>query len=606
MVSSSFDQAAVHAKYLAERDRRLVPGRAEIRDLATDAFFARFREDPFSTRAERDPKIDDVDVCIIGGGIAGVTAAAQLRMRGVEKIRIVDVAGGVGGTWYWNRYPGVMCDIESYSYMPMLEEMGYVPTQRYAFGDEIRRHLESIAQNYDLYGEALFHTNVERSEWDDDAARWRVETDRGDSFTARYYVMAVGLLNLLKLPAIPGMEDFAGHSFHTARWDYAFTGGGPEGGLNGLHGKTVGLIGTGATGIQCLPALAESAERVVVFQRTPSAIGVRGNRPTPPEFTESLQPGWWTQRNENLQAIMLGKPVEHDLIDDGWTHHYAVVHNAPRWKGMTFQDYMLRAEEIDFGIMEEHRARVEQIVRDPARAEILKPQYRYLCKRPCFHDEYLEAYNNDNVTLVDCPAGFDKITAQGPVVGGEQYEVDVLIYATGFEAEATPLPRRAGHEVVGRDGVTLADKFAPGCSTLFGMLSRGFPNLFVMPAPAQQSVVTVNYTQLAVLGAEFVADTIAALDARGTTRFDVSQEAEDAWVAEVVDTYVDGSHVMSACTPSRINNEGDPGGVNPRNSSWGRGFGDYFAYRDHLAQWLAAGDFAGLELSRSEPRASDN
>lgn len=591
---STFDQEAVHAKYLAERDKRLVAGRSEIRDLSTDEFFAKFRDDPFTERTDRDPVKDHVDVCIIGGGIAGVTLGAHLRMKGVDKIRIVDVAGGVGGTWYWNRYPGVMCDVESYSYIPMLEELGYVPTRRYAYGEEIRTCIENIAARYELYDDALFQTRVNSATWSEYDKVWRVETDRGDSFTATYYVMAVGLLNLMKLPAIPGMEDFAGHSFHTARWDYAFTGGSPAGGLDGLRGKTVALIGTGATGIQALPALAESADKVYVFQRTPSAIGVRGNRDTPPEFVDSLQPGWWKARNENLQAIMLGRPVEEDLIDDGWTHHYAVVHNAPRWKGMTFEEYMHRAEEIDFGIMEEHRARVDEVVRDPAKAEILKPQYRYLCKRPCFHDEYLEAYNNDNVELVDCPAGFDKITAEGPVVNGHQYEVDVIVYATGFEAEATPLARRAGHEVVGVDGVTLAEKFAPGCSTLFGMLSRGFPNLFVMPAPAQQSVVTVNYTQLAVLGAEFVAGMIEQLDGR---TFNVSQDAEDAWVKEVVDTYVDGSHVMSACTPSRINNEGDPGAMNPRNSSWGRGFGDYFAYRDHLEGWLAAGALEGLELS---------
>lgn len=594
MVSTSYDPEVVKAKYLAERDRRLVAGRSDIRDLATDEFFASFTADPFTTPVDRAPVSDHVDVCIIGGGIAGVTLGAHLRMQGVDKIRIVDVAGGVGGTWYWNRYPGVMCDVESYSYIPMLEELGYVPTRRYAFGEEIRTCIENIATKYALYDDALFQTRVNAATWDASSKTWRVDTDRGDSFTATYYVMAVGLLNLMKLPAIAGMEDFAGHSFHTARWDYAFTGGTPAGQLDGLRGKTVALIGTGATGIQALPALAESADKVYVFQRTPSAIGVRGNRDTPEDFTASLQPGWWKARNENLQSIMLGRPVDEDLIDDGWTHHYAKVHNAPRWKGMTFEEYMLKAESIDFEIMEEHRSRVDELVRDPAKASILKPQYRYLCKRPCFHDEYLEAYNNDNVELIDCPAGFDKITAAGPVVNGQQYEVDVIVYATGFEAEATPLARRAGHEVVGVDGVTLAEKFAPGCSTLFGMLSRGFPNLFVMPAPAQQSVVTVNYTQLAVLGAEFVSATIAQLDGR---TFDVSQAAEDAWVQEVIDTYVDGSHVMSACTPSRINNEGDPGAMNPRNSSWGRGFGDYFAYRDTLEAWLAAGTLDGLEIS---------
>ncbi|HVT77772.1 MAG TPA: NAD(P)/FAD-dependent oxidoreductase, partial [Acidimicrobiales bacterium] len=501
---SPFDQEAVKAKYLAERDKRLVAGRTAIRDLKSDAYFAKFREDPFTPVAPRAPITDDVDVCIIGGGIAGVLAGAQLRKAGVEQIRILDQAGGIGGTWYWNRYPGVMCDVESYIYLPMLEEMGYVPTRRYASGEEIRRYLESLAQRFDLVAPALFHTGVTRAAWDDTAARWRVETDRGDNFTARYYVVATGILNLMKLPAIPGMENFAGHAFHTARWDYSYTGGGPDEPLDKLADKVVGLVGTGATGIQALPPLAAAAKHVYVFQRTPSAIGVRGNRDTEPTFVDTCTPGWQKARMDNFQAQMLGKTVDADLTDDGWTHHYAKVQNAPRWKGMTYEEYMRNAEEIDFGIMEEHRQRVDAIVRDKATAEILKPYYRYLCKRPCFHDEYLDAYNNDNVTLVDCPAGFDEVTAKGPVVNGHQYELDCIVYATGFEAELTPLPRRIGHVLVGRDGVTLAEKFADGASTMFGMMTRGFPNLFIMPTPALQSVVTVNYTQLAVVGSEFV------------------------------------------------------------------------------------------------------
>ena len=594
---SLFDQEAVKAKYLAERDKRLVAGRTAIRDLKSDAYFAKFREDPFTPRAERDPVHDDVDVCIIGGGIAGVVAGAHLRKAGVESIRIVDEAGGIGGTWYWNRYPGVMCDVESYIYLPMLEETGYIPKKRYASGEEIRLYLDDLARRFDLVDPALFHTGVTRAAWDDTAARWRVETDRGDAFTARYYVVATGILNLMKLPALKGMEDFAGHAFHTARWDYAYTGGSPTEPMTNLRDKVVGLIGTGASGIQALPPLAEASKHVYVFQRTPSAIGERGNRETDPSFVDTCTPGWQRERMDNFQAQMLGRVVERDLTDDGWTHHYAKVQNAPRWKGMTYEEYMANAEEIDFGIMEEHRQRVDQIVRDRAKAEILKPYYRYLCKRPCFHDEYLDAYNNDNVTLVDCPAGFDEITAQGPVVNGEQYEVDCLIYATGFEAELTPLPRRIAHELVGRDGVTLAEKFAEGASTLFGILTRGFPNMFIMPTPALQSVVTVNYTQLAIVGAEFVGGAVGVLDERGAKVFDVAEDAEEAWTNKIVEGFIDPSHVMSACTPSRLNNEGDPGSINPRNGNWGRGFGDFFGYRDLLEGWVASGECDGLEVS---------
>ena len=595
--ADGYDPAAVRAKYLAERDKRLVPGRAEIRDLTRDEHFARYRDDPFTPVTRRDPVVDDVDVVIVGGGIAGVVAGAHLRKAGVERIRVVDQAGGIGGTWYWNRYPGVMCDVESYMYLPMLEELGYVPSHRYSYGEEIRQYLEALAERFDLVADALFHTGVQAATWDDDAARWRVRTDRGDEVSCRYYVLAVGILNLLKLPTIPGMEDFAGHSFHTARWDYDYTGGGPGQPLTKLGDKVVALIGTGASGIQCLPPLAEAAEHVYVFQRTPSAIGERGNRPTDPSFAESLRPGWQRDRMDNFQAIMLGKKVDGDLVDDGWTQHYAAVQHPPRREGMTLEEYMQGAEALDYGIMEAHRRRVETLVRDPATAEILKPYYRYLCKRPCFHDEYLPAYNSPNVTLVDCPAGIERVTEKGPVVDGQEYEVDCLVYGTGFEAELTPLYRRAGHEIVGRDGVRLAEKWADGAATLFGMMSRGFPNMFVMPAPGQQAVVTVNYTQLAVLGGEFVGGAVRILDERGVAAFDVAADAEEQWTQKVVDSYVDGSRVMAACTPSRINNEGHPELVNPRNGNYGRGFGDFFRYRELLEGWLADGQLEGLEIS---------
>ncbi len=591
-----YDPAAVRARYLAERDKRLVPGRADIRDLASDEAFATYRDDPFTPVAERDPVLDAADVVIVGAGIAGLLAGAELRKKGIERIRIIDQAGGVGGTWYWNRYPGVMCDVESYIYMPMLEELGYVPTERYASGEEIRLHLQAVADRFDLVTDALFHTGVERAEWDDEAARWRVHTDRGDEVTCRYYVLAVGILNLLKLPAVAGMESFAGLSFHTARWDYDYTGGGPGRPLTRLGDKVVGLVGTGASGIQCVAPLAAAAEHVFVFQRTPSAIGVRANRPTPPDFAEGLEPGWQQRRMDNFQAIMLGRPVEVDMVDDGWTHHYAAPQRLPRPPAVTVEEYLRTAEAVDFSIMEEHRARVADVVADPATAEALKPWYRYICKRPCFHDEYLAAFNEPNVTLVDCPAGFDRVTESGPVVAGRLYEVDCLVYGTGFEPELTPVFRRAGHDVVGRGGVTLAEKWADGAASLFGIMSRGFPNLFIMPAPGQQAVVTVNYTQLAVLGAAFVAGVVDTLERSGVRVFDVSAEAEADWTQKILDSYVDTSAVMAACTPSRLNHEGHPEAANPRNGNFGRGLGDYFAYRDLLLGWLETGACDGLEL----------
>jgi cation diffusion facilitator CzcD-associated flavoprotein CzcO len=590
------DLEAVHAKYLHERDKRLVPGRADIRDLTRDEHFARFRADPFTPRVERAPIVEEVDVVIVGGGIAGVLAGANLRKAGVERIRIVDQAGGIGGTWYWNRYPGVMCDVESYIYLPMLEELDYVPTHRYAFGDEIRSYLQALAERFDLVDDALFHTGVNEAAWDETAGRWRVRTDRGDTLTTTYYVLAVGILNLMKLPAIPGMDRFQGASFHTARWDYGYTGGGPDEPLTRLGDKVVALIGTGASGIQCIPPLAEAARHLYVFQRTPSAIGVRGNRPTDAEFSKALEPGWQRARMDNFQSIMLGRPVDQDLVDDGWTRHFAAVHHPPRTKGMTIEEYLRSGEEVDLSIMEEHRRRVAEIVTDATKAEVLKPYYRYLCKRPCFHDEYLVAFNRPNVTLIDCPAGIDRVTEDGLVVDGVGFDVDCIIYGTGFEGELTPLHRRAGHDIVGRGGTTLAEKWADGAATLFGMTTRGFPNLFVMPAPGQQAVVTVNYTQLAVLGGEFVGRAVALLREQGARVFDVSADAEAQWTQKILDSWVDGSRIMSACTPSRLNNEGNPAAMNPRNGNYGRGFGDYFGYRELLCDWLDTGALEGFEL----------
>ncbi|HEY1827391.1 MAG TPA: NAD(P)/FAD-dependent oxidoreductase, partial [Acidimicrobiales bacterium] len=428
-----------------------------------------------------------------------------------------------------------------------------------------------------------------------------VQTDRGDVVTCQWYVVATGILNLMKLPKIQGMESFAGRSFHTARWDYSYTGGSASAPLDRLSDKTVALIGTGASAIQCLAPLAESAKQVYVFQRTPSAVGVRDNRPTDPEFANRLQPNWQKDRMDNFQALILGAPVEADLVDDGWTRHYALVRNPPCLEGMTPAEMSRSAEEIDFRIMESHRQRVVDTVEHAGTAEILKPQYRYLCKRPCFHDEYLPAFNNPNVRLIDCPAGIERITPDGLVVNGETFDVDCIIYGTGFEAEMTPLSRRVHHTIVGRNGLDLEAKWSGGAATLFGMLIRGFPNMFVMPAPGQQSVVTVNYTQLAVLGGEFVGRMVSILEKHGVDVFEVSEAGEESWTRPIVDSFVDASRFMSACTPSRINFEGHPEEANPRNGNYGGGVGDWFGYRDLLDDWLTAESFEGLETKKGAP-----
>ena len=601
----SFDRDAINEKYAQERDKRMIEGRAATRDLSKDEDFSSYRDDPFTPYVERDSIDDEIDVAIIGAGIAGVVAGSDLRAAGIKQIRLIDGAGGIGGTWYWNRYPGVMCDVESYVYMPKLEEMGYVPTTRYAFGDEIRRHLDAVAQRYDLVDSALFHTTVQESRWDEESARWILTTDRGDVIRAHYLIVAPGILHLMKLPVIEGMEKFHGRAFHSARWDYDYTGGAPDDPhMDKLGDKVVGIIGSGGSGIQAVPPLAESAKHLYVFQRTPSAIGVRDNQPTPPDFAEDLEPGWQRRRMENFSAVMIGVPVERDFTDDGWTHHMAKVMNPEISEGMSLEDIGLAAEQFDYSVMEEHRARVSEIVHDPRVAEGLKPYYRYLCKRPLFHDEYLPTFNRGNVTLVDSPAGLDCITERGIVVDGEEIALDCIVYATGFEAESTPLPRRATHPIIGRGGVSLAEKFADGPITLFGLMTGGFPNMFLMPAPALQSVVTVNYTHLAVVGAEHIAGTIAMLEQRGVRVADVLPEAEADWTAEIVSGFQDTSGFMAACTPSRLNFEGDMSKANPRAGSYGGGgFGDFFAYQQLLRDWRASGEFAGLRLDEGADAA---
>jgi cation diffusion facilitator CzcD-associated flavoprotein CzcO len=602
----TFDPASVRAKYEAERDKRMVEGRAAIHDFHDDAV-AKYREDPFTPVAPRVPVDEDVGVAIVGAGIAGVVTGAHLRKRGFESIRLIDQAGGFGGTWYWNRYPGVMCDVESYCYMPMLEEMEYIPTKRYAQGEEIRQHVEAIAQRFHLVESALFHTGVQHTAWDEDRSRWVLHTDRGDVIRAKYLVMAVGILNLMKIPVIEGMESFAGAAFHTARWDYGYTGGSQEDPrMTGLADKRVGVIGTGASAIQAIPPLAESSKHLYVFQRTPAAVGVRGDRPTDDEFAASLQPGWHRARNENFQAVMIGQSVEVDLVDDGWCHHFARINNQPFEAGTSMEDYMLQVDEFDYGVMELHRERIRETITDPTRADLLMPYYKYSCRRPLFHDAFLPSLNRDNVTIVDCPVGIDRITEHGVVVDGHEYELDCIVYATGFEPEVTPFPRRAGHEIVGRGGRTVAEKWADGGATLFGLLTSGFPNLFLMPCPGQQAVVTVNYTLLAEVGAEFVADTITALDAEGVEAFDVTEEAEAAWVQRVMSESMAKAPPAGGvpCTPgSRMlfDDDGNMVLLDPHAGTYGGGFGDYFGYRDLLREWRERGDFAGLSLQRAAP-----
>jgi cyclohexanone monooxygenase len=594
-----FDPAALKRKYLAERDKRIRPdGIGQYVEVTAE--FSQYVDDPYVEPGfTREPLFDDVEVAVIGGGFGGLLMGARLREIGLEKIRVVDKAGDFGGTWYWNRYPGAMCDVESYCYLPLLEELGYVPKHKYSFAPEILEHSRAIARHYDLYRDACLQTAVSELVWDEDAARWVISTDRGDRFTAQYVAMANGPLSRPKLPGIPGINDFKGHTFHTSRWDYGYTGGDSSGRLSGLRDKRVGIIGTGATAIQCIPHLGEWAQQLYVFQRTPSSVDVRNNAGTDPEWAASLTPGWQKQRMDNFNTLVSGGDADEDLVGDGWTDIFrnltgTAAKEAARKLGrrLTGAERAELMELADYQKMNQVRARVDAIVEDPVTAEALKPWYRQFCKRPCFHDEYLQTFNRPNVTLVDTDGqGVERLTEHGVVVAGQEYAVDCLIFATGFEV-GTAFTRRAGYDIVGRDGRSLSQHWSEGLRTLHGLSSHGFPNCFFLGFT--QTAVTVNVPHALDEQARHVAYVIDAAKRRDKRVVEATAEAEHDYVDEVRSLARLGTKFYAECTPGYYNSEGAPGNRQGFFSDmYGAGPIRFF---EKLTAWREDGRLAGLDL----------
>ncbi|MDP1804843.1 MAG: NAD(P)/FAD-dependent oxidoreductase, partial [Acidimicrobiales bacterium] len=420
------DKDALKRKYAEEREKRLRPD-GNDQYLRLSGQLAHYLADPYTPRVERAPLTDHVTVAVSGGGFAGLVTGARLKEAGIDDVRIIEKGGDFGGTWYWNRYPGAQCDTASFVYMPLLEETGHMPTEKYAHAPEILEHCQRIGKQFGLYDQALFHTEVTDLEWDDARSCWIIRTNRGDVLTAQFLAMGTGPLHVPKLPGIPGIEDFEGHSFHTSRWDYDYTGGDPSGSpMDHLADKRVGIIGTGATSVQCVPHLARACQELFVFQRTPSSVDVRDNRPTDPDwFAEMATPGWQQRWLENFTANQTGGMVADDLVMDGWTDLARRVRD--RIMSLPPEDFTpekMRAafEDSDFEKMEEIRGRVDSIVADPDTAAGLKAWYRQLCKRPCFHDEYLQAFNEPSAHLVDTDGkGVERITPSGVVVAGQEY-----------------------------------------------------------------------------------------------------------------------------------------------------------------------------------------
>ena len=588
-----FDPKALKAKYRAERDKRLrTEGNEQYVEIKGQ--FAHYLEDPYVAPITRAPLTDEMEVVVIGGGFGGLLTGARLREAGISDIRIIEKGGDFGGTWYWNRYPGAACDIESYIYLPLLEEVGYMPVEKYTRAPEILKYCRQIGEHFDLYKGAVFQTEVTELRWDDAASRWIIKTNKGDAMRARFVIMANGPLHRPKLPGIPGVESYKGHSFHTSRWDYGYTGGDPMGNLTGLKDKVVGIIGTGATSVQCVPHLGASAKHLYVFQRTPSSIDVRNNRPTDPEWVKSLKPGWQQARMDNFNALISGVEQDEDLVNDGWTDIIVNLGVVARNRGQKTngKNAGKLLELADFRKMEQIRARAEAIVKDPNVAEALKPYYRQFCKRPCFHDEYLDTFNRPNVTLVDTQGkGVERITEKGIVANGKEYELDCLIYGTGFEV-GTGYARRAGYEVYGRGGQSLTDKWKDGVATFHGFFSRGFPNMFIVSNA--QSGFTANFPHMLSAQSHHMAYVIKHCADRQVRTLEASQEAESEWIETIMDVAMQRQKFLEECTPGYYNNEGKPSAAAVRNGPYGAGS---IAFIELLEKWRAEGSLRGLELN---------
>ena len=589
------DKERLRKKYLEERNKRLRPD-GNDQYLEVKGQFAYYLDDPYIPVTPREPKTDHVTFAFVGGGFAGLATAARLFEVGVKDVRIIEKGGDFGGTWYWNRYPGAQCDTASMVYMPLLEETGYMPSEKYAHAPEILAHSQRIGRQFRLYENALFHTQVISLDWDETRSRWLVRTNRGDAFTAQFIGMGTGPLHVPKLPGIPGIESFEGHSFHTSRWDYQYCGGDPRGApMEKLADKRVGIIGTGATSVQCVPHLSRACKELYVFQRTPSSVDVRGNAPIDPKwFAGIATPGWQQRWLENFTANQAGGSAEEDLVRDGWTdlsrRIRARIIDLPR-EQRTPQNMLAAFEDSDFEKMEEIRSRVDTIVRDSETAAKLKAWYRQLCKRPCFHDAYLQSFNTPGTHLVDTDGkGVERITESGVVAAGRQYKLDCIIYASGFEV-GTEYRRRSGFDLTGR-GVKLSDHWSAGMRTKHGIHAHGFPNTFFVQ-PTQGANLISNVPHNLTEAARTIAMIVSHARANGFTEIEVTREAEDRWI----ELLLTGAGMMIGspdCTPGYYNNEGrEPGPAAKLNVGYPAGALAYFKYID---EWRNSGQFEGLEF----------
>jgi cation diffusion facilitator CzcD-associated flavoprotein CzcO len=578
----------IRERYRIEREKRLrSDGTGQFKTIAGE--WADFGRDPFSDpNFTRDAVKEETEVVIVGAGFGGMLAAHHLRKAGITNFRMIDLAGDFGGTWYWNRYPNCACDVESYVYLPLLEETGYMPTEKYVKAYEIFAYCQLLGRTLDLYSKALFQTEVEDMRWDDASQRWHTTTSRGDDLSSKFVIIAGGVLHRPKLPDVDGIRGFKGKMFHTSRWDYGYTGGSPTEKMVNLADKRVGIIGTGATAVQAVPKLAEAAKELYVFQRTPALVGKRNNKPTDPEWFETLKPGWQAERIVNFTQAITGSQPEVDMVADEWTKLFW----TDTRKFPESEEEAAALEQLDFDNVQMIRDQIANIVTDPEIAKKLMPWYSQACKRPCFHDEYLPAFNRSNVHLVDTDGhGINEIGENGPIFDGVEYPVDLLIFASGYEV-TSDYHHRLGFDPKGRGGVPLSQAWGTGPSTLQGVLTRGFPNMLMISTV--QGAQATNFLHSISTVAEHVGWLVAKAKADGITTMEPIEAAQEEWFNLLLGQVFGIARYNAVCTPGYLNREGEAGDMTTaRSMAW---MTSVMGFIDHVAAWRARGDLAGLEV----------
>ena len=474
----------------------------------------------------------EVDAIVVGAGFAGMYQLLCLRDRLGLSVKVLETGEGVGGTWYWNRYPGARCDTESHAYCytfseEMLREWEW--TERYPGHAEIRRYLNYVADKFDLKRDIQFNTRVTAAHYDDATNRWDVTTERGERLRAKYLITAVGCLSTANVPKIPGLEGFAGQWYHTGHW--------PHDGVD-FTGKRVGMIGTGSTGIQAAPVIAETARHLTVFQRTANYSVPARNAPLTPEFQRHVKENY-AEIARAMKSTTNGHPfaVEDRSVWDVTDEQRQAIFEAAWERGglqfrAGFNDIMLNVE-ANATAAEFVKAKIRQIVKDPATAEMLADiDHPYSAKRPPIDSDYFETFNRDHVTLVDVRKNpIEAITPTGLKTGAAEYPLDIIVFATGYDAMTGPL---LNMDIRGHDGLKLGSVWEGGPRSYLGLQVAGFPNLFINTGPGSPSVLC-NMPVAIEQHCEWIADCIGHMRDKGIERIEAKPEAMDRWLADVTE-----------------------------------------------------------------------